>query len=154
MKARVKANYRWFDVKVAGHEFVKGEFQDVPKAIEASVLDHPFLDVADGKAPVIPPAKKGDLFTVKEGEGTGEENTPVDGDQLTTDQTPTTPAPETPPPAAPKPTAGGKKVKAVLTPEEEEAKKELYNANRKEKRAAEKLAKASDKLDAVAGKVG
>jgi hypothetical protein len=42
----------------------------------------------------------------------------------------------------------------VLTPEEEKAKKDEYNANRKAKRAAEKLAKAQAKLDAVAKKAG
>jgi len=154
MQARVKEDHKWFDVKVAGHEFVKGEFQDVPEALEGAVLDHPFLDVKEGQAPAKKTKKEVAPVAPEmvEGEGTGETNTHVDGDQLTTDQTPTTPTPETPPPA-PEPTAGGKKVKKVLTPEEEKAQKDLYNANRKEKRAAEKLANATSKLEAIDKKV-
>jgi len=96
MQARVKADHKWFDVKVAGHEFVKGEFQEVPEALEAAVLDHPFLDVSEGHAPakkvkkeVAPVAPE-----MVDGEGTGETNTPVDGDNLTTAPKPATPAPE------------------------------------------------------------
>jgi len=92
MQARVKADHKWFDVKVAGHEFVKGEFQDVPDAIVDAVLDHPFLDVAEGQAPSKKTKKEvAPVAPLIEGEGTGEVMTPVDGDTLTTDQTPTTP---------------------------------------------------------------
>ena len=127
MQARVKADHKWYDVKVSGHEFVKGEFQEVPEALEAAVLDHPYLDVAEGHAPakkvkkeVAPSAPE-----MIEGEGTGETNTAVDGDKLTTDQTPTTPAPEK--------TPAGKK-----TPEEKAAFAEKMRLAKEAKKAGGK----------------
>jgi len=127
MQARVKADHKWFDVKVAGHEFVKGEFQEVPEALEGAVLDHPFLDVKEGHVPakkvkkeVAPSASE-----MIEGEETGETNTAVDGDKLTTDQTPTTPAPEK--------TPAGKK-----TPEEKAAFAEKMRLAKEAKKAGGK----------------
>ena len=128
MEAKVKQEHPWKEVTAfAGREYVKSEWRPVPAGKESAALVHPFLETRGNQKAAVAKAK-----TV----------------ELPADQTP---ANTTTTEQAPAPKKGGKK---VLTPEEEKAKKDEYNANRKAKRAAEKLAKAQAKLDAVAKKAG